>query len=233
MQLVDFHTAMFQANLQYGIELSEDEFEEMALIAWQRIGNRRVRTYRYCTSVTCDGDHSIELPCNADIIEAVTYGFEDWNYTDNIRVNGNLNSSITEQYIEGRKAFNNPLYVSGKFVKYERVGDKLYIEPGYSGRINILYRGQILDDDGLPELTDKEVDAIAAYCAYTVKFKQYLQTNNKELLQAAQILQSEWNRLCDAARVSDYVSQNEMNQILDSKTSWNRKIYNKSFKYSK
>jgi hypothetical protein len=34
-----------------------------------------------------------------------------------------------------------------------------------------LYRGLILDEDGLPELTDKEVDAIAAYCAYTEKFK--------------------------------------------------------------
>lgn len=229
--MVDFHTPMFQANLQYGIDLSEDEYEEIALIAWQRIGNKIVRTYRYCTSVSCDG--YVELPCNADIIEAVTYGFEDWNYTNNILPNGDINSAFIEGYIESRKAFNNPLYISGRFVKYERVGDKLYIDPKYSGRVNILYRGQVLDDNGLPELTDKEVDAIAAYCAYTVKFKQYLQTNNKDLLQAAQLLQNEWNRLCDAARVVDHISQNEMNDILDSKTSWNRKVFNKSFKYSK
>lgn len=231
--MVDFHTAMFQANLQYGLELQEQDFEEIALIAWQRIGNKRVRTYRYCTSVDCDGDGSIELPCNADIIEAVTYGFEDWNYTDNIKPNGDVNSAFTEGYIESRKAFNNPLYISGKLVKYERVGDKLYINSGYTGKINILYRGIVLDDDGLPELTDKEVDAIAAYCAYTVKFKQYLQTNNKDILQAAQFLQNEWNRLCDAARVSEYISQNEMNDILDAKTSWNRKVYGKTYKFSK
>lgn len=229
----DFHTPMFQAHLQYGIELTEDEYEELGLIAWQKIGNKRVRTYRYCTSVSCDEDHSVELPCNADIIEAVTYGFEDWNYTDNIRLNGNVSSAFTEHYIEGRKAFTNPLYISGKFVKYERVGDKLYIDPGYSGKINILYRGQILDDDGLPELTDREVDAIAAYCAYTIKFKQYLQTYSKELLQATQILQNEWNRLCDAARVVDHISQNEMNEILDAKTSWSRKVYGKSLKLLK
>jgi len=59
----------------------------------------------------------------------------------------------------------------GRFVKYERVGDTLYINSKYNGRINILYRGVILDDDGLPELTDKEVDAIAAYVAYTQKYK--------------------------------------------------------------
>ena len=230
---MDFHTPMFQANLQYGIELSEDEYEEIGLIAWQRIGNKRVRTYRFSTNVGCDGDHSIELPCNADIIEAVTYGFEDWNYTTNNRINGDANSAYVESYIEGRKAFNNPLYLSGKFVNYERAGDRLYIDSGYTGPINILYRGILLDDNGLPELTDKEVDAIAAYCAYTMKFKQYLQTNNKELLQAAQILQAEWNRLCDAARVSDYLNQNEINQVLDSKTSWGRKLYGKSFKMIK
>lgn len=226
----NFHTAMFQANLQYGIELQEEDFEEIGLLAWQRIGNKRVRTYRYCTNISCDGDHSIELPCNADIIEAVTYGFEDWNYTNNIRPNGDINSSFVENYIESRKAFTNPLYISGKFVKYERVGDKLYIDSGYTGKINILYRGVILDDDGLPELTDKEVDAIAAYCAYTVKFKEYLMNHNRDTLEASNMLKNEWNRLCDAARVSNYINQNEMNQILDSKTSWNRKVYNKSLK---
>lgn len=228
----NFHTIGFQANLLFGVELSEDDIEEIGLIAWQRVGNKRVRTYRYCTNIDCN-DNSIELPCNADIIEAVTYGFEDWNYTNNIRPNGDINSAFTEGYIESRKAFNDPLYISGRFAKYERVGNKIYINSGYTGPINILYRGVILDDDGLPELTDKEVDAIAAYCAYTVKFKQYLQTNNKEILQAAQLLQSEWNRLCDAARVPDYMSQNEINSILDSKTSWNRKVFNKAYKINK
>ena len=228
----NFHTIGFQANLLFGVELSEDDIEEIGLIAWQRVGNKRVRTYRYCTNIGCN-DNSIELPCNADIIEAVTYGFEDWNYTNNIRPNGDINSAFTEGYIESRKAFNDPLYISGRFAKYERVGNKIYINSGYTGPINILYRGVILDDDGLPELTDKEVDAIAAYCAYTVKFKQYLQTNNKEILQAAQLLQSEWNRLCDAARVPDYMSQNEINSILDSKTSWNRKVFNKAYKINK
>ena len=229
----NFHAAMYQAHLLYGLDLEEDEFDEIGLIAWERIGNKRVRTYRYCANISCDGDRSVELPCNCDLIEAVTYDFEDWNYTDNVKPNGDIDSAYVEGYIESRKAFNNPLYMSGRLVKYERVGDKLYINSGYSGRINVLYRGVILDDEGLPELTDKEVDAIAAYVAYTQKYKQYLQTNNRDLLQQAQTLQIEWNRLCDAARVSRYVNQNEMNDILDSKTSWNRKIYNKSLKFSK
>lgn len=229
----EFYSAMYQAHLLYGIDIQGDDFEELGLIAWQKIGNKRVRTYRYCTTVDCDSDGAIELPCNCDIIEAVTYDFEDWNYTDNIKPNGDINSAYVEGYIESRKRFNNPLYMSGKLVKYERVGDTLYINSGYKGKINILYRGVILDSNGLPELTDKEVDAIAAYIAYTQKYKQYLQTNNRDLFQQAQILGREWNTLCDSARVSSYVNQNEMNDILDAKVSWNRKGYNKSLKFSK
>ena len=39
-----------------------------------------------------------------------------------------------------------------------------------------------------------------------------------------------WLFLLDAARVPDYISQNEMNDILDAKYSWDRKVYNKSYK---
>lgn len=229
----EFHTAMYQANLLYGIDIDIDQFEEIGLIAWEKIGNKRVRTYRYCTNVDCDSGGVVELPCNCDIIEAVTYGFEDWNYTDNVLPNGDMQSAFTEGYIESRKAFNYPLYMPGKLVKYERVGDKLYINSGYSGKINILYRGVILDDDGLPELTDKEADAIAAYVAYTQKYKQYLQNNNRDTFQQSQLLQRDWVRLCDAARVSEYMNQNEVNDVLDAKTNWNRKVYNKSFKFFK
>jgi len=46
----------------------------------------------------------------------------------------------------------------------------------------------------------------------------------------AQLLNKEWLQKCDAARVPSSISMNEMNEILDAKTSWNRKIYNKSYK---
>lgn len=225
----DFHAAMYQANLLYGIDMEEADFEEVGLIAWNKIGNKRVQNYRYCTNVEC-GKNYVELPCNCDIIESVTYGFEDWDFTDNIHPEGDLNSAFTEHYIESRKRFNDPLYIPGKLVNYERVGDKLYVESDYRGKINILYRGVILDDSGLPELTNKEVDAIAAYIAYTQKYKQYLQTNNQQLLQQAQTLEREWNRMCDGARVSAYLNQNAVDRILDAKGSWNRKMYGKSFK---
>ena len=44
------------------------------------------------------------------------------------------------------------------------------------------------------------------------------------------MLEQRWLRLCDEARVAIKLNQNEMNQILDAKTSWGRKLYNKSYK---
>lgn len=71
---------------------------------------------------------TVELPCNADIVEAVTYCFEDWDYTSNKHVDGDYDSQFNEHYIENLKAFESPFYQSGRYAKFERVGDTLYFD---------------------------------------------------------------------------------------------------------
>lgn len=226
----DFHYGMSLCQTLYGIDLKEEDYEEIALVAWGLIGNKRTRTYRYTACMDACAGNSIELPCNADLLEAVTTGWEDWGNVTNITPNGDAYSGVTEQYIESRKAFHDPLYQSGKFIKYERVGDTLYFDRPYR-QVNILYRGIILDDDGFPQLTDKEALAIATYCAYINKYKEGLLTNNPHIVQMANTLQRQWYAQCDAARAPEYLNQNEMDQILEAKTNWNRKVHSKSYKY--
>lgn len=224
----NFNSAYYQMHLLYETELTPEEFEEIGLIAWDKIGNRRTRLYRYVTDIQCP-DNTVELPCNCDVIEAVTYGFEEWNYVTNDTVNGDYASQFIENYIESRKLYSDPLYVSGKYAKFERVGDTLYFEKNY-GHVNILYKGIILDEEGLPEINHKEKDAIACYCACTKRFKEGWKNHNQNMLQEAQLLEQRWLKLCDAARVPIHLSQNDMNEILDAKSSWNRKIFNKGYK---
>jgi hypothetical protein len=88
------------------------------------------------------------------------------------------------------------LYISGRYVHYERVGNKLYLDGKYFGKIFILYKGTILDEDGLPEITEEEANAIAAFCAYYSKFKEAIKTNNKAALEMSTILQNKWRVLC-------------------------------------
>lgn len=224
----NFNSAYARANLIYDLEMTPDEFEEIGLIAWNKIGNKQTRIYRVRLKIQCPGNY-VEIPCNCDLIEAVTYDWEDWKYTTNDTVNGDYNSQFIENYIEGRKLYNDPMYISGKFAKYEVVGDMLYFDKNY-GHVNILYRGVILDEEGLPLINEKEVEAIACYCALTKRFKEGWKNHNQNMIQEAQLLEQRWMRLCDAARVPITINQNEMNEILDAKSNWNRKIFNKSFK---
>lgn len=227
----NFKSIYIQAKLLYEVDITQEEFEEIGLIAWNKIGNRQTKLYKYRCDIDCE-TLTVELPCNCDEIEAVTYDFEDWKYVTNDTVNGDYQSQFIENYIEGRKLYMNPFYISGKFAKYERVNDTLYFDKDY-GSVNILYKGIIVDDDGLPYINEKEKDAIACYLAYTKKFKEGLKTHNQLILQESQLLEQRWYKLCDAARIPQRINQNEMNEILDAKTSWNRKIFNKSWKYVK
>lgn len=228
-KLNNFHYAISLAQTLYDIEGDDDDLEEIGLVAYNFIGNKNTRLYRASLDINCQ-DGSVQLPCNVDIIEAVTYcGPEDWGYTSNTKGFGDIQSLYTENYIESRKAFLDPFYVSGKFVKYKRVGDTLYVNKGL-GRINILYHGILLDEEGLPEINDKEAIAIAEYIAYTYKYKEAIRTNNQNVLKMAQELKRQWLLHCQAARVPEYVSQEEMDKILNVQASWGRKFYNKSYK---
>lgn len=224
-----FNSAFMHAKTFYDVDMTPEFFEEAGLVAWQKIGNKEIRLYRYEVDID-KTTLSVQLPCNADYVEAVTYNFEDWNYSTRDTVNGDYESQFTENYIETRKLFNSLHYQSGKFAKYKQIGDTLYFDKDY-GTVNILYRGIVLDDEGLPYINEKEKDAIACYCAYTIKFKEGWRTNNANIIQLAQLLEQKWIKLCDAARVPVYINQNELNEILDVKTSWDRKRFNKSFKY--
>ena len=222
----NFHYVAVLLDQLYGIEMENEDLEELGLIAWGLIGNKNVKLYSYRT---CIGpDKSIQLPCNAIKIEAITTDYEDWSYVTNYSENGDVRTSFIENNIEGQKFNKSPYYISGKFVQYELVGDTLYFTENY-GNINILYKGIVADEEGLPELTDKEATAIATYLAYVYKYKEGLKTNNAGIIQLATSLEIKWHKQCDQARVT-YLSQNDMNNILNAKDNWNRHSYGLSYK---
>lgn len=226
---MNFRYALTLAQTLYDVEGDSDTLIDIGLVAHNFIGNKFTQLHKELLDVNCE-DGSIQLPCDADMIEAVTYcGMEDWNYTDNTKPNGDISSLYTENYIESRKAFLDPHYISGKFVKYRKVGDKLYVNKGL-GKVQVLYHSLILDEDGLPAINDKEAIAIAEYIAYVTKYKEAIRTNNQNVLRMAQELKQQWLFHCDAARVPEHVSQNEMDQILNALTAAGWKTHGKSFK---
>ena len=218
---MDFHVAISQAQTLYDVEGDQEDLEEIGLIAYKKIGNKNTILKRVTLPIV---NGVVTLPCDINIIEAVTYCHEDFNYTNNLTYDG---SAETEEYIESQKAFTDSFYMSGKFVKYRKVKNKLYINQP-CGHVNILYHTEL--DDDLPDITESEADAIALYIAYTLKYKEALKTHNQIILAESKDLGNQWKVACDQARVPEYMSQNDMDQALNTKTSWDRKQYNKSFK---
>ena len=226
MEKNNFHYVAVLLDQFYGIEMDDEDLEELGLIAWEHIGNKDTRLYKYSTCP--DRNNSITLPCNVSSIEAVTTSYEDWNRVTNDSENGDVRSAYIENLLEAEKVYKSPYYISGKLIPYEVNGRTLYFPANY-GSLNILYKGIYADEEGLPYLTDKEALAIATYIAYVQKYKEGLRTNNTVIINFAQNLEQKWAKQCDQARVSK-LSQNDMNQILDVKNSWDRKTYNYSYK---
>lgn len=227
--MVDFYEAFFKARLLYGIEDNFEDLEELGLIAWEKINTKHVKLYRLITHID-ESTLSIDLPCNLDQIEAVTTCREEWNRTSNIhRWGGDINSLFTETYVEFRKRNLDPLYASGEFIPYEIVDNIMYFTQNYPA-VQILYKGFVAGDNGLPLITDKQAEAIATFIAAAKALKQGYITQDPKKIEWAQFLDNKWRSQCANARIPNYLSQNEMDEILDAKTSWNRKRYKKSLK---
>lgn len=220
-----FYTALHTLSSKYGITMNEDEFEDYALYAWNSIGNRNSVVYKYDTIVS---NHLVDLPCNCDLIESVHTITEDYRMTDNV-LRENYSNSVVESYIESRKRDTEVLYNRGRYVDFTQEGNTLRFKQD-NFLVSILYKGYIADENGLPYLNYKEVDAIAAYCAFVYTQKKAFQTKDGGLFQFAAKFESDWRRLADSARSPIYLNQNDMDNILNVSASWDRKRFGVSYK---
>lgn len=227
MKLHNINAAYPLAQTLYGVEPGQTEFEDIALNAWERINNKHTRLYRY---VGCTSNKELELPCNVDLIESVHIPIPDAQMTSNQTVFNALETTFIEGYIDAWKRLEDPTWTRGKLIKYREGENTLYFSRDYNN-VMVVYHGIIVDDEsGLPMVTDKELDAIAAYVGYSVTYKNAIKLRDRSLLEISQIMKQDWLKLCNAARIPSYLSQNDMDAILDVKVRWDRKQFGKSFK---
>lgn len=227
MALSNINAAYDLCETLYGVVPDEDTFEDLALEAWSRIGTKHTRLYRYIGDVK---DHKLELPCNVDVIESVHIPLPDAQVTSN-KSNHAWSSNIwVEGYIDHWKFDPNPYWEKGKLIKYDEGDGVLYFSRNYP-RVKVVYHGILADDeDGLPLVNDKELRAIASFCAYTSIYKEAIKKKDGNLIKLAQIIKEDWLRNCNAARTPEHLSQNDMDAILDASTRWDRKSYGRSYK---
>lgn len=232
MKTYPFYTAITTCHNLYGVSLDPVEFEELGWIAWETIGNKDCRIYKF--EACLNGEDSLTLPINCERVDAVSNNIPEAQDTDNVQ-RFNYIPSWMESYVEGRTNYNrSPLYVKGKLLKgwKERNGELLFDTP-IKGDVTILYKGILADETGLPFLNQKELEAIACYCAMTYHLKRGMMMRDQLSLNIGTGLEAKWHRLMLRARTPIKLSQNDLNTILDARSSWDRHKYNKSTKIFK
>ena len=227
MKFYDLNAAYSLAQTLYGVEPSPTDFEDIALNAWTLINNKHTRLYKYVGDTE---NHELSLPCNVDIIESVHIPIEDAQMTSNKTVFNSIETLFIENYINCWKRIDDPYYQTGKLVKYKEGDNTLYFTRDYK-RVMVIYHGILVNEEtGLPMITDKEMQAIAAYVGFALLYRESLQKRDPNLMQMAIQVKQEWLRACTAARVPEHLSQNDMDKILDASVRWDRKQYGKSIK---
>jgi len=227
MELSNILAAYSLCQSLYGITPDEDGFEDLALEAWGRIGNKHTRLYRYIGSVK---DGVLELPCNVDEIESVHAPFPDAQMTTSSSNYPWAENLWIESYIDRRTHSSDPYFQKGKLIRYDEGNGELYFAHNYP-KVMVVYHGILADDEtGLPLVNDKELRAIAAFVAYHDLYKEAIKKRDGNIMKLAQVVKEDWLRLCNAARIPEHFSQNDMDAVLDVVTRWDRKQYNKSFK---
>ena len=127
--MTNFHYIAVLLDMMYGIEMDDEDLEEIALVGWNMIGNKNVRLYK-CSLAIDPSDNSVTLPCNIlgnglaeneSCVEAVTTSYEDWNRTTNDSDFGDHRSFWIENANEEQKYYQSPYYMSGKLLKYHQI----------------------------------------------------------------------------------------------------------------
>ena len=228
MQLFNINTVYGLVETLYGITPNESNFEDIVMNGWSYINNKHTRLYRYVADA--DENGVLDLPCNVDVIESVHIPMPDAKMTSNKTVFNEINTLFTEGYIDAWKRLEDPYWTRGKLVKYDEGNNQLFFARPYKN-IMVVYHGIIADEEtGLPLVTDKEIKALAAYVAYASLYREGIQKRNPDIIKFAQTVYADWLKLCNAARIPEHLSQNEMDSILDVKTRWDRKQYGRSYK---
>lgn len=231
---LNFKTAKSQLKTIYGVSLPDDEFEEIALYGWDQINNKRYQMYTYESDVN---NGIALLPCNIEgenSIEAVLSKQEDAS----IQISSpgiSLLNTLNENYTEAYKSWNHKgfskHYHNGSLINYEFLNDSIKIDSKLKA-IVILYKGILMDEDGLPFINKKERDAIATFCAYVIADRDSFGSKDKNQEYFAQKYEARWKIQKGKAKAPISINQNQADHIMNVQFRWDRKRYNLGYKPS-
>lgn len=241
--LENFMNAKFLMKDLFGISMNDADFIEKAYRGFRKIGNIATATHAINSTVS---DCKVQLPCNVEFIESVSTGKTMLDPKNDIvylyedeylpRANTYYYADIlTSPSMNKINISRSQLHPTGQFIPYEICGknESVKVSDTWEGqKILIIYRGQVLDEDGLPALTPKEVEAIAYYVAFIdTQKKTWMKEPGADKLLA--YIKPESEIKLAAAKIPEYVSQNFWDEVLAANTRFDRKQFGSSYKLTR
>lgn len=214
-----------------GIKMTYDDFLDLSYF-----GLNTVRPHCYTTKIPCivAENGTCDLLVDMKYIKAVSTmenTFEQWRTEQTLGFDNGI--AVTDIFEGIKSDYSNPEdRVYGEYLDFE-VLDKstVQVTPGLFGaQVYIVGLAPLLDADNLPLLTKKQVEALTYQVAVLVAQKQMilgcltLDLNYLTKMASKKVAQS---------RVPDFVSDNEWDEVLNIRSSFDRKVFNKDFKFKK
>lgn len=229
-----FLTSKTKAYQMYALDMTEDDFIEMAYDVWRSIGNIATKIDRYFVQVP--EDFIIELPVAVEFIESVTI-VNELSIIDSFDSGGSKDRTVFA-YQERSNLPNIHESISksnGKdtnWIMLDNKSIKLTSPDSLSRDVMVVYKCIDTDKDGLPLLNDKEVEAIAAEVTRRDVVRKAFQgvgLKDKSFVTLLQFISGEAARLMTAAKIDEKITDDALNKLLDIQTSWDRKQYGRRF----
>ena len=231
----------------YNMSMNEEDFIEEAYIAFKEINSIPVEYFYTVQKPNNEEEMLIEVPCNMYRVVSVTsdithaddfqdikpYKVKAYNYRDGGEeyLNNLYGGSDLKTY-----HFNSaPNTGIGTYVHYSfeseskiKLADKRLVDK----QIHLVYEGIRTDDDGLPMITRKHAKAIAAKVAL-INATRKMFSGDPTMANVLPFLQGEVGRLVQAAAIPEHLTDNQLDKMLDVKTSFDRKGYNRGMKFNR
>jgi hypothetical protein len=119
------------------------------------------------------------------------------------------------------------------YISYQLEGKAIRVSAGYEGqRIALAFTGISTDLEGLPMITRKQSNALAAVAARVIAVRG-ANKGDKNLASMVEYYTGISGRLIQAASIPEDLTDNELDEVLNAKTSFNRKSINRPTKYSR
>lgn len=240
------HTLNIRAGIMvlktlYGMHIDEYDYLDIAVDTLRNV--RHFGTTEYVMYPTVDKQGKVLLPCNVNSIDAVTtehMGLKAYGSRALINIDGVENTDtyytmeriknelLGKEWRPGLGGFRGEGYIS-----YKLDGRHLKVGEANTGKkIAVAFTGITSDLEGYPMITRKQSNAIAAVCARVICVKG-ANSGDKVLASLVEYHTGNSGRLVQAASIPEDITDNELDEVLNCKTSFNRKSYKRPTKYSR